>query len=55
MNWFGEIIMACVSYPGQQIYTVILDGLRERIWIHHYVIPREKTTVTLVQYQITKL
>lgn len=51
MDRFGEITVACVSCPGQQIYTLILDVLREGVWIHHYVIPRETTTLTLGYFQ----
>lgn len=51
MDWFGEIIVASVSYPGQQIYVVILDVFWEGVWIPYYVIPRERTAVTQGSFQ----
>lgn len=51
MDWFGEIIVARVSYPGQQIYTVILGVLSKGIWSHHNVISRKTTTVASGSFQ----
>lgn len=46
MDWFGEITVAYVSCPCQQIFTVILNVFREGVWIRHYIIPRKTTTIT---------